>query len=332
VTETCTVLISSAGRRVALLECFRTALKSLGLQGRVIAVDMSPLSSAFHRADVGYVVPRCTDEEFVPRMLEICRQEHVRLIVPTIDTELPVYAKHRASFESIGTHILVSSTETVSLSGDKVLTHRWLVEHGFPTVRQAPPAEVIRDPSVWQFPLVAKPVRGSASIGLARVHDGDELRTAVRGGEYIVQTIAPGREFTVDVLVDREGRARCAVPRLRIEVRAGEVSKGMTVRHPHLEGLARQLCEARPGAYGVTTVQLFYDEASGETSVIEINPRFGGGFPLAWRAGAHYPRWILEELLGLPPTVRDDGWRDGLVMLRYDEAVFVDAASVGLGT
>ena len=60
-------------------------------------------------------------------------------------------------------------------------------------------------------------------------------------------------------------------------------------------------------------------------AVIEVNARFGGGFPLAREAGADFPRWLVEEVAGLPSTAREDGWQDGLVMLRYDAAVFVDA-------
>ena len=64
--------------------------------------------------------------------------------------------------------------------------------------------------------------------------------------------------------------------------------------------------------------------------MIEINTRYGGGYPLSWEAGARYPLWTLQELLGLPSTAAPDQWRDGLAMLRYDDAVFVDGAEVGL--
>jgi carbamoyl-phosphate synthase large subunit len=132
------------------------------------------------------------------------------------------------------------------------------------------------------------------------------------------------------VLADRDGRCVCAVPRRRIEVRAGEVSKGVTVRSPRLQDLAARICAALPGAFGTITIQVFVDgepdDPDADLAVIEINARYGGGFPLALEAGAEFPRWQLEELLGLPSTAQADRWRDGLVMLRYDAAVFVDEA------
>jgi carbamoyl-phosphate synthase large subunit len=83
------------------------------------------------------------------------------------------------------------------------------------------------------------------------------------------------------------------------------------------------MCEALPGAYGALNVQVFVDDPD-DLAVIEINARYGGGFPLSLAAGADFPRWMLEELRGLPSTAAPDGWRAGLVMLRYDAAVFVD--------
>lgn len=324
------VLISAAGRRVALMNAFRKALSELKLDGQLLAVDSSPLSAAFHSADARFLVPDCRTESFIPFMLDLCKREQVSLIVPTIDTELPAYATHRKEFEAIGTTIAISSPALIKFGGDKLSTHSWLKQHNFPTVRQGRPQEVLGHLDDWAFPLIAKPVHGSASIGLAVVHDADELALTTRAGDYIVQSIAPGEEYTIDVLVNRAGKALCAVPRKRLEVRAGEVSKGLSVKHQGLQELAMRLCEALPDAYATITVQVFLDEKSDEMNIIEVNPRFGGGFPLACEAGADFPRWIIEEILDLPSSAQANAWQDGLVMLRYDDAVFVPREKLGL--
>jgi carbamoyl-phosphate synthase large subunit len=322
------VLLSSAGRRVALLEAFRQSSRALGLEQRIVATDCSAAASAFQVADDRFLVPPCLDEEFVPAMLEICRREGVVLVVPTIDTELPVLATAREDFATIGTTIAVSSPPTVAIGADKRETNAWLLAHGFPTVRQAPVTEVLERPEEWEFPVIVKPARGSASIGVRRVHSPGELSAHV-GDDRVVESVAPGVEYTVDVLVDRAGRVRCAVPRRRLEIRGGEVSKAVTIRAPALIDLAVELVGALPGAFGALNVQLFADGEGSDARVIEINPRFGGGFPLSYAAGADFPRWLLEDVLGLH---RSDAaaWQDGLVMLRYDDAVFVDREAAGL--
>lgn len=313
---------------MALLDLFRRALRGLGLRGEVMAADMSRLSSAFHAADRAFEVPPCTDPAFVPRLVDLCRDARVALVVPTIDPELGVYARSREVFREIGTTVAISSPEVIEIAEDKVRTHDWLRGNGFPTVRQTGVEAALAEG--WTFPLLAKPRRGSAARGVTVVRDRAQLRAVTRGDDYVVQSIAPGNEYTIDVLADRDGRALCAVPRRRFEVRAGEVSKGMTVRSETLEDLACRVCEALPGAYGPVTVQVFRDESTGETNVIEINPRFGGGFPLSWQAGAPYPVWLIEETLGRPSTAGRNGWADGTVMLRYDEAVFTTAERAGV--
>lgn len=351
VTNTPTVLISSAGRRVELLRAFRTVVTSFdpvtgqpsgsAPAGRVVAVDCSWYSSAFHDADAAHLVPRCNDPAYVPRLLEICRDEQVDLVIPTIDPELPVYAEAREQFAELGTTVAISAPEVIRIAADKQATHDWLVANGFPTVRQGTPTDVESNRDEWAFPLIVKPRFGSASVGVRRVEDLAQLRRAIAdhradGGDdagLVVQELAQGTEHTIDVLVvptepagvnpSEPPTVAVAVPRRRIEVRAGEVSKGVTVRSPELIELATKLATALPGARGPLNVQVF--SGHGQLAVIEINARFGGGFPLSYAAGADMPRALLQEARGLPPTASLD-WRDDVMMLRYDAAVFIDGS------
>ena len=337
-TKPITVLISSAGRRVELVRIFRQAVADLTPGGRVLAIDSSWYSGAFHDADEGFIVPRLTDPDFVPQLLELCERHAIDVIVPTTDREWPVWSEAAHRFGAIGTTVAVSAPEVLAIASDKQRTHDWLTVNGFPTVRQTRPAAALSDPAEWPLPLIAKPRFGSASEGVSLVRTPTELELLVardesgtplsdgRPGDMVVQIVAGGDEYTIDVLVDRGGQCLCAVPRRRLEIRAGEVSKAVTVRSEELIGLAFDLAKALPGAYGVLNFQVFADERTGEMAVIEINPRFGGGFPLTHRAGANFARWLLEDIRNLPSTAAADEWQGGLVMLRYDAAVFVEQA------
>lgn len=323
------VMLSAAGRRVALLQLLRQSIEQLGHFPRVVATDISPLGAAYQLADERRIVPRYSDNGCLEALLSICRECRIRLIIPTIDPDLPFFAQHREAFERLGTRVMVSSLETIELVNDKSATHRWLVANGFPTVRQIDANELLRRPAGWEFPLFVKPRLGSSSNNARVVRSADDLRVALADEPtLIVQEIAPGVEYTVDVYVDEAGRCRCAVPRLRIETRGGEVTKAMTVREPRLQTLARRLVEALPGARGVLNVQMFSDAASGAINVSEINARFGGGYPLSHAAGAEMARWAVQETLGQRPDAGDE-WSDGLVMLRYDQAVFMNSQQAG---
>lgn len=324
------ILISSCGRRVELMNIFRRALDDLGRDGHVFGSDMSRLSAAFHHADKSFTVPRVGDERFIPRMIEICRENSIKLIVPTIDPELPIYAAAREQFATAGTTVGIGSPDTIAIGSDKARTWNWLTEHEFPTVRQADAAQVLDKPDDWQFPLLVKPQFGSASIGVQRVTDREQLTRAIAGGNFVVQTIAAGDEYTVDVFVDDKGRCDCVVPRKRLEVRAGEVSKAVTERAPAVAKVARNIARTLPGAFGVMCIQIFYDTKTGALNVIEINPRFGGGYPLTHKAGADMAGWLIELVAGGRPVINDNCWIAGKVMLRYDAAVFTDSKAAGL--
>lgn len=318
------ICLSSAGRRVALLEGFREALRDLGQGGYVFAVDACLAAPALRLADAAWQVPACEEPAFIPAMLELCQRESIALVVPTIDTELPMYAAHRDDFAAIGTVLSVSSPETVSIAADKLRTHAWLTHHAFPTMRQTSLHEFLRDPQAWGFPLIVKPRWGSAGRGVNCIASLEALHS-IPGlpADSIVQEVASGEEYTINALVDRSGTCVCAVPHLRMEVRAGEVSKAATVKHRGLMMLARDMAEALPGAYGAFSFQCFLAGDS-DLRVIEINARFGGGYPLARRAGADFQRWMLQDAMRLPMDASFDDWQDGLAMVRYDEAVFME--------
>jgi carbamoyl-phosphate synthase large subunit len=322
-----TILISSVGRRAQLVQCFRRAARELDLPLTVLGTDAAPeLSPASHLVDRCFQVPPCSDPQFVSATIAICRNQNVNLIVPTIDHELPIYAAHVKDFEIAGGKVLISSPSTIDIAFDKCRTNEWFVAQGFPTVAQQSLEQVLSDLSQWTFPVIVKPRRGSASIGVRIVNQAETLQSIKGQDGLLVEAVARGVEHTTNLFVDRSGRCLCAVPHQRLETRGGEVSKGITVKNHKLMELAKSVAEALPGARGPLNLQGFVDENS-EVQFTEINARFGGGFPLAAEAGANFCRWILEDMSGLPSSASFSNWRDHLLMLRFDSAVFIQEPS-----
>jgi carbamoyl-phosphate synthase large subunit len=318
-----TILFSSVGTRVQLINCFREGAARMGLKIRALATDAKPeLSAACQAADKSYSVPRCLAPDFIPTMLRICREEQVQLVVPTIDTELEVLAAHQSEFAAAGTTISVSSPGVVAACRNKIATSQFLAAHGVPTPRSGTPDEVARDPGQWRFPVILKPIGGSSSVGLQVVKSAAEFPTGPNEG-LMAQELWQGSEYTVNLFFDRTG-LRCAVPHRRIETRGGEVSKGRTERVPILMEAARAIGGAWKGeAFGALCFQAIVN-AAGDAAVFEINARFGGGYPLAHQAGAPFARWLLEIVSDRPVSAADQ-WRENVLMLRYDSAMFIDA-------
>jgi carbamoyl-phosphate synthase large subunit len=318
------LLITSAGRRVELLQCFRAAASDLGVQLTIFGCDLDPqLSAACRLADQAWAVPRADDPDYADEVLAICRREGVSLLVPTIDPELAPLIEAEPGFAGIGVELAIGSASLVGMARDKLETARFLAAHDIASPRTAPLDRAAAVSPDWRFPLIVKPRHGSASRGVREVADAAELHAILEDEPLIMQERLKGAEYTGNMFFDRSGTLRCAVPHERLQVRAGEVEKGRTRRMPMLEEMAIRIAEALPGPRGAMCFQAMVDEA-GRTTVFEINARFGGGYPLAHRAGATMTRWLLEERLGLPSTAGNN-WRENVAMLRYDAAVFLDS-------
>ena len=318
-----TLLISSAGRRVELLRCFRSDAEILGLDLRIIALDMNTaMSSACQAADKCFNVSHCSMPEFVPGLIKICTQESVNLVVPTIDTELQTLAEHQAVIR--GNRRAGCGFLPLRLSvwrATRLPPPGFSTEHGLPAPRTTLLGELLAQPGAWKWPVMLKPLGGSSSVGIRCAKNiGDAELAASERADYVVQEFLRGREFTVNLFFDKDGTMRAAVPHHRQEIRAGEVSKGTTERQPALMEMAWRLGAALKGAYGPLCFQAIVSE-DGQARIFEINARFGGGYPLAHQAGATFTRWLLEETAGLPSSANDN-WEEGVTMLRYDAALF----------
>lgn len=314
------ILFTSAGKRIALIRDFKKALIELNLSGKIIVADRQKNIPTAFIADCYEAVPPVNSDRYISSLQEICQKHRIKLIVPLIDSELYILSRHQQLFDDMGVMVLVSSPQTNEICFDKRNTYTFFKSFNIATPEILNLETILSQP-ITNYPLLIKPANGSCSVGVTKINNQQEL---VFFYDYIpnsiIQEFVVGQEFTNDVLVDRQGKVRCVVPRLRMETRAGEVCKGMTVKNREIMAATQKVVEALPGAFGCITVQCFL-LPNLDIKFIEINPRFGGGIPLSIQAGADFPRWIIEMSLDRPITMRE--WQDGVVMLRYDDSVFV---------
>ena len=315
------VLFTCIGRRVSLLNSFRRAAKQLRVNASFFGTDTTELSSALQLCDKGFLVKPVTHTDYIKQLLTIVKTNKVKLLVPTVDLDLKVLTENKPKFAAMGCCVLISAPDVVDICQDKRKTYRFLLKNGFDTPLTLSVRSALSKKKL-NWPCFLKPWDGYASRGNAVVNNRKELLFfAKRIPNAICQEFLEGTEHTCDVYVDFSMKVRCVVPRKRIEVRAGEVSKGQVVKHPDICSEAARLVETLGAGPGVITLQLFLTKDD-RVRFIEINPRFGGGVPLAIKAGANFPKWILQELLGSKVNIPFDGFKDNLIMLRYDDEVW----------
>jgi len=320
--EPFTILFANVGRRVSLIRAFAEAVRRLGLPARILGVDANPLSPAYYVTDESFPICRIQEEAYIPALLEICRRQKIKLLISLLDTDLLKLAENREMFRQQGVFVLISSPEVVRLSRDKELTHIFFTENHIPTPRIVSYDVALEENS---FPLFMKPLDGSASQMTFRIANRESL---IFFHSYvpnpIIMEYAAGEEYTLDVFINSEQVVKAIVPRKRLEVRAGEVSKSRIELNPEIIAAGGKVAQAlaQRGALGMINLQCI-QAAEGGIKFIEINPRFGGGCPLSIQAGYPFPQWTVEMALGRALSPLPAGLEDGLTMLRYDEAVFV---------
>jgi carbamoyl-phosphate synthase large subunit len=313
------VLFTCAGQRVDIVTAFKRA------GATTIATDVNQLAPALYHADRHELVPHVDDFGYVAALRGIAERYDVRLIVPLTDLDHVVLAQARSEFGS--TVVLVPDEETSERCSDKYLAHRFFEERGIGTPPTWLPTEL---PDDVRFPVLVKARKGFGSRHIYRAANPTELDFFLRytAADSMVQAECHGVEFSIDVFCDLDGRCVAGVPRTMIESKGGESIKGMTIKDPDLIEFAAMVAEALR-IVGPANVQCFR-EPDGELQVTDVNPRFGGGFPLPTAAGSGYPELALALANGKKLEPRFGEFSEGVIMTRFFSEVILEGADGAL--
>jgi carbamoyl-phosphate synthase large subunit len=315
------VLLTCAGRRNYLVGYFREALAG---RGQVFAADVNPDAAALQESDLGFAVPPVADPQYVDALIAICQRHRVGLLIPLSDLELPFLAGERDRFADIGTRAVISSPRVIDLCWDK-----WASFDFLRRCHLAAPAtfldlaearQALRAGEV-QFPLVVKPRWGTASIGICCTEDEEDLAAAYRllgrhlsrtslaqagaadpARSILVQEHLEGQEHGLDVINDLNGDYVATLVRRKLAMRAGETERAVTVASEELETAGRTIGQ-QLGHVGLLDCDVFVGEKG--VVVLEMNPRFGGGYPFSHVAGANLPACLVAWARG---ERLDPGW------------------------
>jgi carbamoyl-phosphate synthase large subunit len=316
------VLFTCAGQRVDIVSAFGRA------GAFTVAADANPLAPALYHADARALVPRIDDPGYVTALAELVRAHDVKLVVPLTDLDHLQLLRGR---DELGALVLLPDEDVILAVNDKYRAHELFVANGIPSpptwLPEALPAEV-------PYPVLVKAREGFGSRHIYRCENEAELRffldrTTVPS---MVQACCAGEEFSIDVFCDLEGRCLNAIPRTMIESKGGESIKGMTIADPELIEHGRFVAEAL-GLKGPANIQCFRVSSPGggtELQVTDINPRFGGAFPLPTAAGSGYPELAIALANGERPEPRLGEFRAGLVLTRFFSHAILEQTEAGL--
>jgi len=312
------ILILSCGTRNKIVQYFKSELAG---KGSVIATDCSELAPALYEADKYFVVPKIDADNYLDEIISICKENNVNGILSLIDPELTLLSKYTQEFLDIGTLPIVSDLDLVELCFDKYRFFEFLTRNGFKTVNSYIDKKQFYnavETGMISYPVFVKPIKGSASININKVHTKEEIELLFnRFDNLMIQEYMDGTEYGVDAYIDMISKEPVAIfIKEKVKMRAGETDKSVSIKDIKLFELVKQFIR-KTGFKGIIDIDIF--KVDGEYYISEVNPRFGGGYPHAYESGTNMPEMIIENINGIINQNVIGCYDEGTCMMKYNE-------------
>lgn len=305
------VLLTSVGRRAYMVKYFKDAV---GGDGTVHVCNSDDLTVAFHYADYSVVSPLIYDENYIPFLIDYCRKNEIDIVVSLFDIDLPVLAKNRDKFLEIGTKVIVSDERLINICNDKWKTYQFLKDNGFnvpKTYLSLQKVLMALDSGEIQYPIILKPRFGCGSIGVSVAEDEMALlyyfrrNSKVIGRSYlkyesqsvpetetiIYQECLKGQEYGADIIADFKGNLENIVIKKKIAMRAGETDIAELTEN---EAIYTELKKLFSFTKHIANMDCDVFLVDGKPYILEMNARFGGGYPFSHMGGCNLPKAIVE--------------------------------------
>jgi carbamoyl-phosphate synthase large subunit len=301
------------------------SLRMGGYSGSIIATDSSRLASGFYLASKHYILPQVSQEqEYAEKLLSVVSDENVQIMMPSSGYDIYAYSKLKNQLEKRGARPVVSSRHSLEICRDKLLTYQSLV-HKFG--HEVLPFTTSDPNKISQFPIIAKPRFGKGSKNVVKIDNETDLQYVMSkfdDEDMIFQEFLPGEEYSVDVLSNLSEKPLLAVPRLRLQTKAGISTQGKIQRNAELESLCMNIAKS-VGIVGPSCIQMkrsTLDRGAGRLfKLIEINARMGGGTIFTTLAGANFPKIILDMVEGkeiVIPKISE------IMVIRYYQEIVIN--------
>lgn len=329
------ILLTCAGRRNYLINYFRDALKG---RGKVFAIDMSDTAPAMVDADVAITVPSVYDINYIPSLIEIIQIHKIDAIISLNDLELPILSRHLKYLQSTGVKVLVSSESVIDIAFDKIKTFNFIKSIGLKTPLTFTSLKEANDAlktNKITYPVVVKPRWGSASIGIDFPETYEELNLSFKlqhiklkksilnivsqqdaNNAILIQENMNGQEYGLDIVNDFEGNYFGTFVRKKINMRSGETDKAISVIDDRFNKIG-EIISSNLKHIGILDCDIFV--SNNEFYILELNPRFGGGYPFSHEAGINIAAIYIDWLFGEKDIKQHNKYKSGMLFSKCDK-------------
>lgn len=307
------ILLTSVGRRAYMVKYFKDVL---GKNGEVHVCNSDNKSIAFKYADKRIISPLIYDEKYIPFLIKYCKENSIDIVISLFDIDLLMLARHKEEFEYIGTKVIVSNSAIVEVCNDKWLTYKFLKNGGFKTPETYLSIEKVKndiEKGGLTYPIVVKPRYGCGSISVSIAYDEDDLiyltkktnkeientylkyESSVTSNKVIYQKCLEGQEYGADIINDLKGNVQNVIVRKKIAMRSGETDIAELVDEPVIKEVLFKLGAVTKHIANMDCDVILVD---GVPYILEMNARFGGGYPFSHIGGCRLPQAIINWIEG----------------------------------
>jgi carbamoyl-phosphate synthase large subunit len=294
------------------------SLKMVNYPVKIISSDTNPISAGFYLSDAHEVLPEVENQSYTTRLFEIISKHNIGILMPSSGYDIYNFSRNKGNLLDRGAVAVVSDEDVMEKCRDKMETFTFLSQ------KFASPYTTVDPNKIIEFPLIAKPRFGKGSKGVVKIDNDDDLKyVQSKNDNLIFQEYLPGTEYTIDVLSDLEGEPIIAVPRIRLQTKAGISTIGKIVKDDSISETCKSIAKYLK-IIGPCCIQM-KETKDGILKVVEVNPRLGGGTIFTALAGANFPSMILDMVKGKkvePPVISE------ITVVRYFEEIVVENGKV----
>ena len=311
------LLFSCIGRRGYIVDYMRGHLKS---NDKIIGTSNSKWTAGFKDVDLPVILPDIANPEYIPTVLKLCKEQEIDALLSFFDPDVDLLSHHLDDFRALGIKPVIPSAKVSEICFDKYQTFQFLREQGFNT----PDTYIDIDDAFsaisrgkFRFPVIVKPRRGFGSQHLYTANNEKEVDVFFHiAPDMIIQEKLNGDQYDYDLITDFQGKVLAVVPWQKLSSRAGEVDRAITSNEPRIMDLGIKLGQVLGdmGHVGPLDADLFVQED--RIYVVEMNPRFGGGYPISHIAGADFPGLIVKMIRGEEVDSEIGNFKPGSIMMK----------------
>lgn len=307
-----TILVPGASAPAAINTI--KSLKMVKYPVRIVSSDTNPISAGFYMSDAHELLPEIESKSYLSRLFEIITKHKISILMPSSGYDIYHYSKYKKKLLKLGALPVVSDVMTMEICRDKMQTYHHLSK------KFDLPLTTLDSKKLEGFPLIAKPRYGKGSKGIVKIENPMDLRyIQSKQNGLIFQEYLPGTEYTIDVLSDLNGEPLIAVPRIRVQTKAGISTVGKIIKDENISETCKSIAKYLK-IKGPCCIQM-KESNEGTLKLVEVNPRLGGGTIFTALAGANFPAMILDMAMGKRikiPRISE------ITVVRYFEEIVVE--------